>query len=101
MWHLHHYLYLCLEQEQALPIQYLFEEPGYQGSKDERVVGLLVVRRHADTTGVPQVPPPAIQVPGCRLYVKQDHIGAALYQPAPKVDLYTPTQCHKHVRKIH
>ena len=65
----------------------LFEEPGDQRSQDEWVVGLSVVERKADATGMPQVPLPAVQVPSCGADVKQDHVGTPLDQPAAKVNL--------------
>lgn len=73
----------------------LFEEPGNQGAQDECVVGLSVVVGQADAAGLPQVTFPAVQVPGCRTDVKQDHIGAALDQPAAKMNLQHQHQQRK------
>lgn len=72
----------------------LFEEPGDEAAQDERVVGLSVVVGQADVAGLPQIPLPAVQVPGCWADVKQDHVGAALDQPAAKMNLQ-----HQHQRK--
>lgn len=70
----------------------LFEEPGNQGAQNEWVIGFPVMKGKANVAGVPQVPFPAVQVPGCRTSVKQDHIGAALNQPAAKMNLQHQNQ---------
>lgn len=70
----------------------LFEEPGNQRAQNEWVIGFPVMKGEANVAGVPQVPFPAVQVPGCRTNVKQDHIGAALNQPAAKMNLQHENQ---------
>lgn len=65
----------------------LSQEPRRQEAKQHGVVGLAVEPRYADVTVLPQLSLPAVQRPGGEGDIDQNHIGAALDKPAPKVDL--------------
>lgn len=67
---------------------HLFEEPCNKGAQNERVIGFSVMEGQTNVAGVPKVSFPAVQVPGCWAYVKQDYVGAALNQPATKMNLH-------------
>ncbi len=67
---------------------HLLEEPGHKRTKDEWVVGLSVVIGQPDAARAPQIPLPAVQVPGSGPNIKEDDVWTTLNQPAAKVHLH-------------
>lgn len=70
---------------------YFGKEPSSEESKDDGIVGLMVMLRHSNVRTIPQLPLPFIQLPCSRVDVKEDDVRIALNQPTTVQNLPVET----------
>lgn len=68
---------------------HLAQEPSDQVSKDDRLVGLVIIRRSRDPGQIPKIGLPLVQPVVSRSGVKEDDLGGSLDQPSTVDELDT------------